>query len=370
MDSPDDRYREESGYTVLAPIESIQLTRVFNQTMKETMMLNRRQALKTAVAGAAVLLTGTARSQATVNLRLAHDSPVSTPWHTGIVKMTELLRQRSNGRINIRVYPSAQLGDTREIAELTKTGTIDMALLTAGVAASFVPSMNLFGLPFLFSNSEQARALYVGDAGRRLMQDVDAAGFKGLGFNVLVFRGPMNSKRPLSTPADMAGLKIRLQQVPIHLDTYRALGASPVALPYSEVYSAAQSGVIEGAEGAASGLFGPKFHEVMGFYSTLPVFINTCLLVISQKAWNALSPEQRQLLEKVAAEGNEIIHQEFFAVDKTAVERMEAHGTKINKGPFDLKPWRAAVESVYAKYVPGLPKSGQDIVADLRKAWG
>jgi len=332
-------------------------------------MTSRRTILKSSLAAAAALMTGNVRSQATVNLRLAHDSPVTTPWHTGITKMTDLLRQRSYGRMNIRVYPAAQLGDTREIAELTKTGTIDMALLTAGVAASFVPSLNLFGLPFLFSTSDQARALYVGESGRRLMQDVDAAGFKGLGFNVLVFRGPMNTKRTIRAPADLAGIKIRLQQVPIHLDTYRALGANPVALPYSEVYSAAQSGVIEGAEGAASGLYGPKFHEVMGFYSPLPVFINTCLLVMSQKAWNALNAEQKQLLEKAAAEGNEIIHQEYFAVDKTAIERMEAHGTKVHKGPFDLKPWRAAVEPVYAKYVPSLPKSGQDIVAELRKVW-
>lgn len=332
-------------------------------------MIRRRDVMKTAAASAAVLLTGKSHAQSTVNLRLAHDSPVSTPWHTGVVKFANLVRERSKGAINIRIYPSAQLGDTREIAELTKAGTIDMALLTAGIAASFVPSFNLFGLPFLFSDVDQARALYTGAAGQRLMGDVDTAGFKGLGFNVLVFRSPINKRGPISTPADMAGLKIRLQQVPIHIDTYRALGASPLALPYSEVYSAAQSGVIEAAEGAVSGLYGPKFHEVMGYYSMLPVFINACVMVMSQKAWSALGSDHQQLLEKAAVEGNELINQDYFELDKTALERMQAYGTKINKGPFDLKPWRAAVEPVYAKYSNQLPQTGQDIVANLKKSW-
>lgn len=332
-------------------------------------MLNRRQALKTAVAGTAAIWTGSVRAQTTISLRLAHDSPTTTAWHIGSTKMAEMIRQRSNGAINIRVYPSAALGDTREVAELIKAGTIDMALLTAGVAASFVPSFNLFGLPFLFSNSEQARALYVGDTGRKLMADVDAAGFKGLGFNALVFRSPMNTRVPITKPADMAGLKMRLQQVPIHIDTYRAMGASPVALPYSEVYSAAQSRVIDGVENSPAGVYGPKFHEVMSHYSLLPVFINTCLMVMSPKAWNALTPDQKKLIQEAAVDGNDTINQEFGGADKTALEKMQAYGTKIVTGPFDLKPWRVSVDSVYAKYVPQLPESGQKIVADLKKTW-
>jgi len=201
------------------------------------------------------------------------------------------------------------------------------------------------------------------------MGDVDAAGFKGLGFNILVFRSPINKRGLIETPADVAGLKIRVQQVPIHIDTYRALGANPIALPYSEVYSAAQSGVIEAAEGAPSGVYGPKFHEVMRYHTLLPVFINAATTVMSQKAWNALKPDQQELLEKAAVEGNEMINQDYFVVDKQAVERMEAAGVKVNKGPFDLKPWRAAVESVYAKYVPGLPDVAKDIVTNLRQTW-
>lgn len=330
-------------------------------------MLNRRQAIKTAAFAATSLVAGRAFGQSqTINLRLAHDSPTSTGWHIGATKMADLVRQRSNGVISIRVYPAAQLGDTREIAELVKAGTIDMALLTAGVAASFVPSLNLLGLPFLVTDVEQGRAFYKSAAAQELMKDVDAGGFKGLGFNNLTFRSPMNTRGPINVPSDMQGLKIRLQQVPIHLDTYRAFGASPIALPYSEVYSAAQSRVIDGVENSPAGVFGPKFHEVMRYYSLVPVFLNACLLVMSQKAWNALSPANQQLVAQAASEGNDMISQEYVTVDKTSLERMEAFGTNVNKGPFDLRPWRQAVQPVYDKYMKELPETGRRIVAQLK----
>lgn len=325
--------------------------------------------LVTVLAAVLVLSSSTFAAAQSVTLRLGHDSPTTTAWHIGAMKIADLVKARSNGAVQIRVYPAAQLGDLRELVELTKAGTVDMVLVTAGVAANFVPSMNVFGLPFLFNDVEQARALYKGPLARQLMKDAEGVGLKGLGFNVLTFRSPMNNKRPLTSPADFQGLKIRLQQVPIHLDTYRALGASPVAIPYSEVYSAAQSGVIDGMENSPSGVYAPKFHEVMKNYSTLPVFINTSILYMSMKTWDRLTPEQRAVIEKAADDGNEVINQEYFRVDAEALQKMEAYGTKVGKGPFNLKAFREAVKPVYDKYVPQLPDSARKVVAELQKTW-
>ncbi len=332
--------------------------------------MKRRQMIKTTAAlGAMSLWTGVARGQEKKVLKLAHDSPTTSGWHVGAMKIAEMTKKQSDGALEIRVYPSAQLGDMRETAELAQAGTIDMVLLTAGVAASFVPSMNLFGLPFLFNDSEQAAAVYNGDLGRRLMQDADAAGYKGLGFNIRTFRSPMNSVHPITKRADFEGLKIRLMQVPIMIDSYRALGASPVAMPYSEVYTAAQSGVIDGMENTPTGVYSPKFHEVMDYYSLLPVFINTCVLYMSRKSWDALSPAHQTLIQNVAAEGNEFISQKYFELDAENLEKIKAAGVQVDEGPFDLAPFREAVRPVYDQYVPELPKSGQDVVAELQKAW-
>lgn len=331
-------------------------------------MLNRRRALQITAFGAAAILTGKARAQSPLVLKLAHDSPVTSPWHIGSLKMADFVKEKSAGALQIRVYPSAQLGDLRELGELTKAGTVDMALLTAGAAANFVPSMNVFGLPFLFSNSDQAAKVYSGPLTRDLMNDAAAAGYKGLGLNCLSFRSPMNRRGPIADISGLKGLKIRLQQVPIHLDTYSALGASPVALPYSEVYTAAQSGVIDGVENSPAGVHGPKFHEVMKFYSELPVFINACVMLMGARKFGDLSPANKAIMEEASVKGNGWINEEFVKVDASALNGMKAAGVKIESGPFDLAPWRKAVQPVYDKYVPTLPASARKVVAEL-KTW-
>lgn len=331
--------------------------------------MKRREMIKSTILGAAALYTGIGRAQSPVVLKLGHDSPTTSAWHVGATRFAELVGERSNGAIEIRVYPSAQLGDLRELAELTKLGTVDMTLLTAGVAASFVPSMNMFGLPFLFSDSEQARALYQGPLGEKLMRDAEPAGYKGLGFNIRTFRSPMTKDHVIKTVSDLDGVKIRLQQVPIMIDSYRALGASPVAMPYSEVYAAAQSGVIDAVENTASGVYTPKFHEVMSYYSLLPVFINTCVLYMNGGKWKALSPDQQSLISSAAAEANEVISKTIADKDAEALAKMKDYGIKTYEGPFDLASFRKAVEPVYQKYVPELPESARGVVAELRGSW-
>jgi tripartite ATP-independent transporter DctP family solute receptor len=322
------------------------------------------------VLAALVLVFGTpAVALAQVSLRLGHDNPPTAPYQVGATKLAELVNKKTNGSLQIRIYPASQLGDQRELGELTKAGTLDICFLTAGVAANFVPSMTLFSLPFLVNDLEQGRTLYEGPLGKQLLKDAEAAGFVGLGFHILSFRSPMGAKKPLSKLGDFKGAKVRLMQVPSHLETYRTLGANPVGIPYSEVYLAASSGAIDGAEGAPVNVLVTKWHEVMKYYSLLPVFFNASVIYVSAKTWERLSPEHRTALVESAREANEVINMEYIRRDAEAIKTMESRGVVVDKGPFDLKGYREAVKPVYDKLVPQLPSSAQAIVKELQQKW-
>ena len=323
--------------------------------------------LKTLVASAVLFISIPAVAQ--VVLKLGHDNPPTAPYQTGALKLAELVNKKTGGTLQIRIYPASQLGDQRELAELTKAGTIDMCFLTAGVAATFVPSMNVFSLPFLLNDLDQGRALYEGPMGKQLLKDAEAAGLVGLGFHILSFRSPIGVKKPLSSLADFKGAKVRLMQVPSHLDTYRSLGANPIGIPYSEVYMAASSGALDGAEGAPVNVLVTKWHEVMKYYSLLPVFFNASVMYVSAKTWERLSPAHRAALLESAPEANEVINMEYIRRDAEAVKAMESRGVKIDRGPFDLRAFRETVKPVYDKHVPQLPPSAQQIVKELQAQW-
>jgi tripartite ATP-independent transporter DctP family solute receptor len=320
-------------------------------------------------AAIAIVMLSCHSASAQVVLKLGHDNPATAPYQSGALKLAELVNKKTGGSLQIKVYPAAQLGDQRELGELTKAGSLDICFLTAGVAANFVPSMNIFSLPFLLNDGDQGRALYEGPIGKQLLKDAEPAGLVGLGFHILSFRSPMGVKKPLSSINDFRGAKIRLMQVPSHLDTYRALGANPVGIPYSEVYMAAATGALDGAEGAPVNVMVTKWDEVMKYYSLLPVFFNASVMYVSAKTWERLSPAHRAALIESAPEANEIINMEYTRRDAEAIKAMEARGVVIDKGPFDLKGFRQVVKPVYDKYVPQLPPSAQQIVKGLQAQW-
>ncbi len=305
-----------------------------------------------------------------LTLKLAHDQAVTTPWGVAGYKFAEVVNKKSNGTIKIDVYPVAQLGDLRELMELTKVGTVDFCFQTSGVAASFIPVMNLFGLPFLFSDRSQMEELYKGPMGRKMLDAAEKYQYKGLSFNTYPFRSPMNIKKPLKTPDDFKGLKIRLMQVPIHMDTYRALGASPMAIPFSELYTSAKMGVVDGFENTITALYTQKLYEVGKYFSTLPVFANTCLTFASLKTWNEkLNESQRKIILDCIPESDAANDNIYDNLEGSSLKKVQELGIQVYEGPFDLKAFRAAVKPVYDKWVPTLPIEGQEIVKELQKQW-
>ncbi len=181
-------------------------------------------------------------------LRLAETHPKGYPTELGDEEFARLVKERSGGRIVIEVYPGSQLGEEKAVIEQVQFGAIDLTRVSISPLASFVPKLNAFQMPYLYRDSDHMWKVLKGDIGKELLASLEPFGFIGLGWFDGGARSFYNSKKPVRTPADLKGLKIRVQESELMMGLVRAFGAVPTPMPYGEVYSGLQTGVIDGAE--------------------------------------------------------------------------------------------------------------------------
>lgn len=308
---------------------------------------------------------GAAENLPKITLKCAHTCAENHPYNVGAKKLAELVSSKTDGKLKITVYPAGQLGGERDIVEGLQAGTIDMCVTSLGVAATFVPEYNLFNLPFLFSGADHFIAVARGPIGAKLLEAADSYDLKGLGFGGPVFRVPMNSRRPLNAPEDFKGLKIRLMEVPVHMDSYRALGASPVPIAFGELYTALQLGTADGCENAITTLYTQRFYEVQKYLSVLPVISNGAVFLAGQKAWSKLPKEYQQIIMESMPEVIEAHDDSYLSLDEEGLEAIIAKGVHVNT-PKDLEPFIKATESVYESNLKKMPAWVSELVPEIR----
>ena len=302
---------------------------------------------------------------ASTTFTLAHSSPLTHPNQAGYMLMAELVEEKTNGEILIKVFGSGVLGGERDVNEGVQMGTIDIADTSTGPLESFVPMMGVLSLPFLFEDIEHFKKFKASKVAEELLAACEDYGFKGLGFNSPVFREPINRERSINTPEDFKGLKIRLMEAPIHMDTYAAMGASPTPIAYAEVYSALQLGVVDGCENALASIGEMKWYEVAKYLSRVPVFSNACALIMNLDKWNELSVVQQQAITESARIGLDLIDEGYLSNGEEALKVMEKSGVIISTPP-SLDPFIEATKSVYEKNIPNLPSGAQEIIDGIR----
>jgi tripartite ATP-independent transporter DctP family solute receptor len=326
----------------------------------------RRIIALVAVIALAAAPAGPGVAEAAEVLKLSHTTNETHPWHKGALRFAAAAKEKSGGALEVTVFPNNQLGQEREALELIKSGTIQIGIQTVGSTSNLVPSMNLFNLPFLFRTEEEARKFAAGSLGTKLMATCDRAGYRCLALHSSFFRYPMNSKRPLREVSDFNGIKMRTMPVPAHVDTYRALGASPTPVAFGDLYNALAFGTVDGNENAIVTLEGLKMYEVQKFLSLVPVFPTTGLILVSKRTWDRLSPAHRTALEEAARSAAETIDRAYVEDEKRSLEILKAKGIQVNKVR-DLTEFAKAVQPIYDKYVPTLPKEAQEVVQELVK---
>ena len=279
-----------------------------------------------------------------------------------LVKFGELTEQYSKGRLKVDVVVGGVLGGERDVAEGIQIGTVDGAIL-GGILQNFDPAMSILEFPFLFKNDDHVRAVMEGPVGEKIRSRLIAK----TGVRILshVTRTPreLTTKKPVKSLADIKGMKIRVPEMEAHLETWRALGATPTPLAFTEVYTALQLGTVDGQENPLGVIYANKFYEVVDYLAITDHLVGFMMIVMNDGKFNKLDPSLRQALGQAAVEASrfndELLKNLNADIESKLFAKMKV--TKINNSP-----WRDAAKDVYKRF---LKYDGfEDLYLSIRKA--
>ena len=318
--------------------------------------MKRRDLVRLAIATPAVLAAPAvlrhARAQSALTLKVSDVHPTGYPTVVAVQNMGEKLKSATNGRISVQMYPSMQLGGEKEAIEQAQIGAIQMARVSVGALGPVVDDLNVMNLPFLFRNTAHFRQVIDGGVGDELLGKITAspsAQLVGLCWMDAGARSFYNTRHPIRTLADMKGLKVRVIGNPMFVDMANALGANGVAMGYDQVFSALQTGVIDGAENNPPSYVFDHHYEVAKNFSFTEHLIVPEMLVMSKRTWSALQKSDQELIRKLSREAQLDERTLWDAKEKDALDRMKE--AKIATVQIeDRKPWQAAVKPVWDKY--------------------
>lgn len=293
-------------------------------------------------------------------LKLGYSSPTANPWHVCAEKFAKYVNEKTGGNVSVDLFPAEVLGSDKQMAESIKMGTLDMHIAPQGVVAFYEPKMAALELPFLFDSPEKVAALLEGPMGDELAAGLPAKGIRVLAYWENGLRHTTNSKKPIEKPEDLKGMKIRTPENKMTISIFKALGANPAPLTYSELYLALSQGVFDGQENPITNIHASKLYEVQKYISLTYHKYEGKPFTVSEKVWKTLSPD----VQKVIKDGAKIYAVENRAMFKESeiklLEDLKVRGMKVSTP--NLQPFREATRSVYAEWEQIL---GKDFVAKV-----
>lgn len=284
-----------------------------------------------------------------VTLRLAHVVNEQDGFHIAATRFEELVEERTEGKVDIELYPNASLGDERTLLEGMQIGTVDMGVITNGPVANFVEEMAVFELPFLFPSPEAAYAVLDGPIGQELLDKLADVNLKGLAYAERGFRNLTNSQRPVHSPEDLDGLRIRVMENPVYTDTFRELGANAIPMAWTEALTAMQQGTIDGQENPVNVIHSFKLNETQTHMTLSRHTYAPALFVMGMPAWNQLPEAAQAVLEEAAQEAAEHERRVNAEMEAEQLAELREAGMEIVEDA-DLEAFQAAVAPVYETY--------------------
>jgi tripartite ATP-independent transporter DctP family solute receptor len=280
--------------------------------------------------GVILALGALAQTAAAVEkMRLGHGLPEDHAVHKAVVKFADLVKERSNGEIEIKVFANGVLGGEREMLEQVQNGVLEMTKASASPLETFSSDYKVFNLPFVFRDRDHFFKVLTSPVGESILASSKKRGFIGLAYYDSGARS-FYAKKAINTPDDLKGMKIRVQQSPTTIKMIQALGATPTPMAWGEVYSALQTGVVDGAENNVTALTNGRHGEVCKFYSETEHQIVPDVLVMSSVRWDSLKKAHQEIIKKAAVDSYEYQKSLWGAFEKIEREKALAMGVKFN----------------------------------------
>jgi tripartite ATP-independent transporter DctP family solute receptor len=317
--------------------------------------MRRRDVVRGSAAVLAALASGRlALAQAKTQFKASDVHPPGYPTVVAVENLGKKLEQATNGRLGVQMFASMQLGGEKEAIEQTQVGAIQIARVSVGTLGPVIDDLNVLNLPFLFRNTAHMQKVIDGAVGGELLDKVTAngkAGLVGLCWMDAGARSFYNTKHPIKSIADLKGLKIRVIGNPMFVDMANALGGNGVAMGYDQVFSALQTGVIDGAENNPPSFVFDNHYQAAKYFTLTEHLIVPEMLVFSRKTWDGLTKDDQELLRKSAREAQAEERVLWTAYEKQAMDKARASGVQIVE-EIGHKPFQDAVKPVWDKYGP------------------
>lgn len=327
------------------------------------MNTNFKQVFLGACVSCVVLLGTSAHSQESKPLRVAYVQVPEHPHGIGARKFADLVNQKSGGKLKVQTFGGGTLGGDAQVISSLQGGTVDMTMVSPGLLTGMIKDFTLLDLPFLFNNYREVDAVLDGPVGKKMLDKLPEKGLIGLGYWDHGFRNLTNSKRPVAKLEDIAGLKVRVIQIPIFIEMFNTLGANAVPMSFTELYSALETKAVDGQENPFASIESSKFYEVQKYASTTQHVYNPLVVIFSKRTWDKLSPGDRKIIQEAAQEAGTFERKVSREANEKAAEALKGKGMTITQiPPQEIARMREKVKPVTDKFVK---ESGEELAKEI-----
>ncbi|WP_105400682.1 TRAP transporter substrate-binding protein [Neorhizobium sp. T7_12] len=329
-------------------------------------MFNKMMKLALGIALPVMLFAGTASAEVRAHtLKFAAANNKGHPQVTGMEKFAEIVKAKSGGKIDVKLFPGGVLGGDVQTVSALQGGVVEMLVLNAGILSSNVKAFGAVDLPFLFNSGEEADKVMDGAFGKSLSEKLPATGLVGLAYWELGFRNLTNNRRAVTKLEDIKGLKIRTLQSPIPIELFNSLGANAVPLPYTELYTALETGTVDGQENPFANIINAKFYEVQKYLTVTRHQYNPQIVLVSKKFWDGLNEEEKGILQSAATEARDFQRKVSREADAKALDEIKKTGMQVTElNSAETQKIRDAVKPLIDKFSADV---GADTVSLLFK---
>lgn len=302
-------------------------------------------------------------------IRVSNGVSEEHPNGDGERKMAQCAADKSGGKMKIRLFWNGTLGNELATIQQVRTGSLEMVLASPAPITGIVPELGVLDLPFLFDNAIEARKILDGKIGDWFGAKMEPAGLINLAWMESGFRHTTSSKRPITKWEDFQGIKLRVMQSPIYIDTFKEMGANAVPMAFSEVYSALEMKAVDGQENPVNNIENMKFYEVQKYLSFTKHSYTPTLVMVSKKLWDTMSADEKKVLKDCAIEGRDVQRKANADAEAKSIEMMKGKGIVVNDvTPTELERIRAKTKPISDSYAAKLNPEAVSMVFNELKA--